>query len=416
MTRMKESRVPHILVECPELIPSVKLGVLDTLQMLESWQKCSVRFVRTIELHKRDLDWCDIFLTVRGSEAITLEVAQLLKAAGRRIVYFLDDDLLHIPDGILSTPYYKDKGIQENIRSLIGLSDRFWCVNPRIAAEYGPLGKGEVFLGKVPAELPELPQREAWPVKLLYAGSLDHFTAVRSYLQPAVERICREFGDKVSMTYVGVDPGPSACANVRHFKYFDEYGAYRRFVLEEGFSIGLAPIFTSGFYQSKYHNKYIEYGSIGAMGIYTDSEPYRSVIRDGWNGLLTENTVDSWYEAIRKAIVSDTLRQTCVTNAMEQLRQEYRPRAVAEAVETAMPDLVTFKAPRTRILYGAIRFAKMKNRLVRFVNLFRNNGWRGFPLLISKLYTKTRYRLRRLAGRITRGIRTRLNRLAARRA
>lgn len=416
MTRIKEKRVPHILVECPELIPSVKLGVLDTLQLLQSQDKCSVRFVRTIDLHKRDLVWCDIFLTVRGSESITLEVARLLKQSGRRVLYFLDDDLLHIPDGILSTTYYKDKGIKRNIRRLIGLSDLLWCVNPRIGAEYGPLGNGKVYLGKVSADVPELPERHVEPVKLLYAGSLDHFTAVRSYLQPAVERICREFGDKVSMTYIGVNPGPSECPGIRHFKYFDEYEAYRRFVRAEGFSIGLAPIFTSGFYQSKYHNKYIEYSSIGAMGIYTDSDPYRSVIRDGWNGLLTENTVDAWYSAILRAVNSEALRQTCVANAIEQMRMDYQPQAVAQAVERAIPELISFKAPSVRIRYGAIRFAKLENRFVRLVNLFRNNGWRGLPLLIGKLYTKTRYRLRRLTGKTSQGIRERLNRLAARRA
>ena len=57
-------RLTHILVECPALIASVQVGVLNALAPLEG-RICEVRFRETRRLKRKDIQWCDIFVCVR---------------------------------------------------------------------------------------------------------------------------------------------------------------------------------------------------------------------------------------------------------------------------------------------------------------------------------------------------------------
>ena len=83
----------HILVECPELIVSVKLGVLEPLKYLEKNGMAEVVFLATKDIRKEDIIWSDILITVRGCETLTRKIVCEAKRLGRFIIYYLDDDL-----------------------------------------------------------------------------------------------------------------------------------------------------------------------------------------------------------------------------------------------------------------------------------------------------------------------------------
>ena len=55
-------RKTHVLVECPELIASVKVGVLNALAILEN-NTLQTRFCRTSDMQVCDLQWADILIT-----------------------------------------------------------------------------------------------------------------------------------------------------------------------------------------------------------------------------------------------------------------------------------------------------------------------------------------------------------------
>ena len=146
-------RATHILVECPELIASVRVGVLDALAPLEG-SVCEVRFRETRRIERQDIQWCDILVCVRGSETLTQQVVSETKRHGRLVFYFLDDDLLHLPEDSLSRAYFDDGDHQKALRDILGQSDGLWGVNEEIRTLYLPLcGTQRWICSRVPARV-----------------------------------------------------------------------------------------------------------------------------------------------------------------------------------------------------------------------------------------------------------------------
>lgn len=384
----------HILVECPELTASVRLGVMDPLRPLELQQKCVVRFQETKRIRKADLIWCDVLVTVRGCEKVSFHIAQAVKASGRTVLYFLDDDLLNVPRDVASGEYFEDAVMKESIRQTIGLCDVLWTINAFTCEKYARYCKARTFVGNVPAKVLAEPEMEQiGPVRLLYAGSIDHEALVSRYLSPALRRLCTEYGDRLEVTFVGADPHLSDLPNVQHYPFLRDYTEYVRLVCSGKFQIGLAVVGEQEFYRCKYYNKFIEYSSIGAVGIYTDSEPYTLVVTDGVNGFLCKNSADAWYAAIKRVVEHPQLRNACARAASDDLRKKHHASYIAEVLEEGIPELVTLRQkertqPCAGWIFGQFYWGRVSA-------LFRARGWGAVPEISKRVLQKTRKLLRR---------------------
>ncbi len=346
-----KTRTTHILVECPELIASVQVGVLNVLRPLED-SVCSVRFRETRRIEKEDIQWCDIFICVRGSEPLTEAITAEVKRLGRLVFYFLDDDLLHLPEETLSKEYFQYEENRKALCSILSRSDGLWGVNEKIREIYLPLcGTRRWIWSRVPAIINPSPKEgSAGDVtKVLYAGSVDHKKVVRDILAPAAELVIQHCGRKVEFTFVGPDPGLKGRAQVHHQPFFNDYEAYRTFVESQGFQIGLAPTRQGEFFQCKYYNKFVEYTSVGAVAVYTDCPLYRQVVEHEENGLLCENTPEDWAGAIIRLIEQPQLRQQCLRNAAALIQDEFNPDTVAQGLLEQIPELREFRAPQVSI-------------------------------------------------------------------
>ena len=198
----------HILVECPELIVSASLGVISALKPMEERGLLQVRFMRTTDIRKKDISWTDTLITVRGCEPLTVNIIKQAKKAGRLIIYYLDDDLLHIPAESLSREYYDDPIIREGMKKSLELADILWGVNPNIKNRYLQFTQGRWIQNRV-AKVPEniLQTGPDLPIKILYAGSIDHEVIVREILAPVALRLYDKYGERVDFTFIGADPG-----------------------------------------------------------------------------------------------------------------------------------------------------------------------------------------------------------------
>lgn len=341
----------RILAECPEKIASVELGIIKSLQPLCDKSECDVRFKRTAEITKKDILWADIVISVRGCETFSCSIIRAAKKADRLCLYFLDDDLLHIPEESISYAYFQDPLIQDNMKTILSLCDALWGTNDRIRSIYGPMcGGGKWILARMPVKL-DIVDNEAEKdcVKILYAGSVDHQVIVRELLAPAADKLSVEYGSGISFTFIGPDPKLPKRENIVYKKYMADYNEYKAFVKTGGYDIGLAPTRTTDFFRAKYYNKFVEYTSIGAAGIYTDSEPYTQVVQNGVNGLLCENSADGWYNSIKQLIEDSELRKNCYQKAKDVLVNDYRPEAVAAFLVQQFPAFIDYHAPEIPI-------------------------------------------------------------------
>jgi len=336
--------VTRILVECPQQIASVRVGVLEPLKPLEEAGLCQVRYRDTKDITKGDIGWCDVLICVRGCEYPTLRIVQAAKAAGRFLIYFLDDDLLNIPSGNASTNYYRDNKIKVNLTRIIEQCDMLWAVNQQILYRYGQFVSRSILL-RVPAKIWRQPPESSDQVHILYAGSTDHSGLAKEFLAPAVQRLLKEYFGKVDFTFIGADPGLRNTTGVIVHPYFESYDKYQKSVLSGNFSIGLAPVYDIPFYACKYYNKFIEYSSYGITGIYSNCEPYRQIVVQGENGIMCENTAEGWYQAIKHLLETPEVVHRMALASAEQLKDQFNYQTVAQLLKEQLPELISFQAP-----------------------------------------------------------------------
>lgn len=377
----------NILVECPELISSVKIGVLN---LLESKEECNVKFKRTSEIVKDDIIWSDIVISVRGCEKASLKVIEAARKARRFTIMFLDDDLANIPLNLESTKYYNDSELKKYIEKVLENSYILWAVNPRIIEKYskytiekkGILAK---VCMKVENKIEKIKNKEK-TLKILYAGSVDHKNTIKKLINPVIEKFDQEIKDgEISFTFVGANP---EIENISYYEYFENYDKYKEFVKNGGFSIGLAPIETTDFYKSKYYNKFLEYTSIGVLGIYTDSEPYNLVVEHNKNGILCKNEIEKWYDEIKNILDNREIVNNMILNAQKDIIENYNENKVQNELFAQIPELLKYKAPIIDRKNVKLKGLKYIFYLERVKLLMRIYGIRSFYIIPYKIVKK----------------------------
>lgn len=335
----------NILVECPQCIASVRVGVLEPLQYLGERALCKVRYRDTKQITCEDIAWSDVLICVRGCEYPTLRVVQAAKRAGRFIVYFLDDDLLHIPTGNASTKYYSDYKIQQNLTKILSLCDVLWAVNPRII-EYYRHWCSRTVLTRVPAKIVRASPKVTDVIRIIFAGSVDHSALVQEKLSPAVTRLLSEFPGKVEFTFIGASPQLPEQRGLHLYSYFDSYDAYQELMISGNYSLGLAPSYDTSFYACKYYNKFIEYTSYGILGIYEAVPPYTDIVRDGENGYLCGGDAENWYRKIKKVVLNCHEIQEKTMTAQDELFRNFSHKKVSFELFAQLPELESFCAAK----------------------------------------------------------------------
>ena len=370
---------PNILVESPVMLPSVKVGVLDILERFQKRGLCTVFFMKTFEITKKDILLCDILITVRGCESMSLEIAQAAKKMGRFLIYYLDDDLLNLPKTAISSEFYSRESNRSNLINLIKLSDILWSNNDKIINKYYKYGNNiRCVRNDIIAKTSISHNRESeGKTKLLYAGSVDHSFLVRKYVLPAINRIISEYKDSVEVTFIGIDLENDDFSRIKTYEFIDDYDKYKEIVNNGNYDIGLAAISTSEFFQCKYYNKFIEYTSIGAVGVYTNSFPYKSIVKSGVNGILVENSVDNWYEGIKFLIEHSYKRTQCLESAQKEIEEHFNEDYILNYIKKQIPEFISYKVNDKNVY----RTVHLCNGRSVYVKQRLNDYWRKNKLL-----------------------------------
>lgn len=359
----------NILVMCIEPIPSAILGVYEPLLALSKHRELQIKFIKTIDIRKADLEWCDTVIFIRSTEELELRIAKACKSSGKYLVYYLDDDLLNLPDLVNDARYYRDKTLQKNLIKIIETCNALWAVNPKIKEKYGKYTVKSV-VTKGPAMLLNsgpMPAKNESPLVIGFAGSRDHAITLDAVAGEALKKISTEYGDKVRFEFLGAKPKIiDELDKSRYFPYIFDGAEYRKFMYNSNWSIGLAPLPCEDFFKRKYYNKFLEYGAIGCAGVYTDTEPFRYIVDDCVNGILCRNTPDDWYNALKKLIDDSELRKAIATNARKLLEDGYTELSVGYEAIKAIPEIAEFASPTGKVrIFG---LSPIQNQLLLWYN------------------------------------------------
>lgn len=373
-----------VLSFCGDKIPSVVLGINNIFEYMSDKIDIDFTFKKTDMVKSKDIREADIVICVRGASDLDRDIVKLAKIYNRLIIYYLDDDLLNIPKYSSVAPFYENKQIRKNMIYMMETSDILWASNANIRKKYGIYFERSYIID-IPIDIKEVKKEDTQNsiknkevIKVCFAGSSDHIHMVDKMLSPAINHIAEKYSKEVYFYIIGVKPQKIKEANnIKIVEYFNNIQDYYDFVKKSKIDIGLAPLEASDFTACKYYNKFLDYTCNGMVGIYSDVEPYKLIVKNEFNGMLAKNEESSWEELLEKLILSKELREKIYFNAVEEIKEKFSYDYIMGKVLENIPEIKNQKKYeiRKRDLYLEKKIDLSSNFIIqRVANGFKIYG------------------------------------------
>lgn len=330
----------NILVVYAAMIPTAKL-VMDMMLRLAEVTKSGLRGKISANVSKKDIVWSDVVLFVRGADPYMEKIGKAAHQSGRYCMMYLDDDLLNVPSDGIDT--YKNA-----LKGCLYWCDLLWSSNPNILRKYAPfMHTGRCMEEKVFEPIASmLPVYEDdGEVRILYAGSPGHVKNLQRYIIPALNNVYKNH-KRMEVTFIGIREGmlKGVAFPATYVPWFSNMQKYREYIVQHRYHIGLAVIEDSEFYHCKFYNKFLEYTQYGVLGIYSDCDPYRFIVKDHVNGLLSRNLAEAWAEKLEEAMENPGLRKSCIENAQQLIRDEFNMEETLKQLLRKAPEFQSYRA------------------------------------------------------------------------
>jgi GT2 family glycosyltransferase/glycosyltransferase involved in cell wall biosynthesis len=289
-------------------------------------------------------------------------LAARCRETGARLLYDIDDDLLHIPRDHPEATMLRPRA--KIVARMLHHADTVWVSTSRLAEalrETRPTARPAIRV--VPNGLDErlwgAPQAQSnpppYPVRLLFMGSATH-GGDWAVVAPAMARIVAAFGAGVTFDMIGV-VGPVALPNwVRRVSPSNSGNAsYPGFVNwithQSPWDIGIAPLADTAFNRGKSAIKAMDYAALGLAVLASDVPAYRGEVADGVGGRLVANTEAAWFRALSDLVLDAASRRTLAEGARAAFAARHTLAAQAAARRAAWLEF----APTTPVAAGASR-------------------------------------------------------------
>ncbi len=389
---MKKSRKTNVLLIYEQLIASVRLCGYEQLRYLELEGMIRFQHGLDTEITAGQCQWADILVFVRSAAWLDYKIALENKKRGKLIVYVLDDDLLHLPAQYASSRYYGQASVRHRIWWFLKNSDVLASPSAYLLEKYKSC-TGRAIRMEEPCLKNEISETnrqaagiEDWTsrkLKIGFAGSIDRGGEAAQILQEALVRFYKRHKNEVELEFMGIKPAFARNLGLACIPYEEDYKAYQKKLLQRNWDIGLAPMPNTSFHRAKHYNKYMEYASIGCVGIYSKVMPYTQVIRSLENGILCENTVQGWLDALEWCLHHPKECAKIRKNLEQDMERRFSIAAVSCQFVGQLPELSDYRARQSRAC--AIWAYRITGMLVRGIEFLLRYKGSVFKKLAEKI-------------------------------
>jgi hypothetical protein len=253
-------------------------------QLPEGWVNC------------RFGDWpdADVYVFQMSNDPNVPRLVDEIHASGRKVVFEVDDDLLHVP------PYNPFNDDPRHFHRGVQMADAVTVSTPSLRSSYRHLNKNITVLRNrlfwpMWAEVPPVYDRREWRrLRIGWMGIMEYHTADLETLNPwfgkwIAERPHIEFvsvGGPEVHDLLGIPDAQRVTTDKCDFRHLDL--AYSLSVMD----IGLVPLARNKFNEGKSYLKGLEYSACGIVPVCTPTAQYRELVRDGVDGFLCERPAD----------------------------------------------------------------------------------------------------------------------------
>lgn len=240
-----------------------------------------------------------------------------LRSAGRRIAYLLDDDLFSAAAvNELPRPYrlrVRTEALQRR-RDLKASCDEFWVSTPYLMQQYADWSPR-----LTPARPTKVTQACHPAVWMCYHGTASH-AAELDWLGPLALALLERNPD-LHFEVFGDHPVYKRFKGLPRTRVLHPmpWPAYRAHTASGGCDIGLAPLLPGRFNAGRGPVKVFDFARLGAAGLYSDREPYRSAVHHGLDGLLLPDDRQAWIDAVETLLADAPRRAHLVAAARSRI-------------------------------------------------------------------------------------------------
>jgi GT2 family glycosyltransferase/glycosyltransferase involved in cell wall biosynthesis len=259
-------------------------------------------------------------------------LAARCRETGARLLYDLDDDLLHIPRDHPEASVLRPRA--PVVARMLRHADAVWVSTPglaealratRPAVRVVANGLDERLWDARPGDRGEV----VYPVRLLFMGSATHFGDWQ-VVAGAMERVVALFGAGVAFDMIGVVGAvtlPSWVSRISPSRSgMASYPGFVNWITRQpAWDIGIAPLADTAFNASKSAIKMFDYAALGLAVLASDVPAYRGSFCDGprtdgdgvdgGGGRLVANTEAAWFRALCDLINDAALRRRLADGA-----------------------------------------------------------------------------------------------------
>lgn len=278
-----------------------------------------------------DIKWADVVVMQRGVKGWVKGLMRKCKSLGKPVIYEIDDLLTDLPDFLGHHKMYvkNRRGIEE----LIGSADMVTVTQPRLAqavSEMNPVVRICPNYGNpdVPIRSPRELAVEGGVVSLIVASS-DRIRM--DFVIPALCDIVARFGERVRVVCIGPIFEKLNAAGIPCEPYpVVPHQEFMRLVRQQVNPIGIIPLDESRFSSCKSAVKYFDYSIGGVPSVCSNVPPYADVVSHMTNGLLADNSTESWVACISALIENDALRLAVAEAAQQNVVKNH---SIAQTVD-----------------------------------------------------------------------------------
>ena len=306
----------HRMLVLPPAVESnlYTIRLADPLTRLTDLYGGEVRVGNMYRLNKEDLQWADTIVLQRETSEFQITLIEQLQAAGKSVVFDLDDYLLDVPEylsvhehckkqrPLLETTLSKVDVVSVSTQPLADLV-RVYNDNVHITPNYAWTG-----------EAPISHHASDEPVRLVIASS---DTVRVDFLAPALRKIQQSHHVEI----VGIGP-PGEFLRSLGVEVIAlpimPHTQFKSFLVERNNTVGIIPLDDNEFNRCKSAVKFFDYSLAGVPCICSSVRPYDDVIDDPDNGILVLDNEEAWVQAITVMISDHERRQRTADEARER--------------------------------------------------------------------------------------------------
>ncbi len=310
-----------------------QLGFFNFFAQMRNWGAVNWRAVLDERATAEDLAGCDLVIFSRVRNANGVALMQACVSRRIRTLYMLDDNWFWLGRELAEYAPIFSPGAEpyENFLALVRQADVVLTCRDPLADDLRPHAK-RVLIMPPNVDLSVFATRPSPPKlsrrkKIGYVGSLRKNTVAFEALVGIVQS--RHDVDVFVMSNSLPDEFAMLPPERVHFEpYQFNYAAYAATVVAAAPDVLVAPVGRTRFEASKCPNKYLEISAAGAVGVYSNAEPYTSYVRDGVTGLFADDSVESWTAAIVRLLDDSALHERISSAARAHVSAEFDTTAV----------------------------------------------------------------------------------------